>query len=162
MKNDKSNSENEIFEKIHSTFASVAASLGYNEVHGRILSVLLIEEQSLSLQDLCKSTGYSPASISLSLDLLELVGVVKKVKRSGDRKLYAKLDGDLLEGLRKALMFKLQKEISATLLDLKSYKEKGTDGRQSPRAKNAILKMEKEVKRLEEYVNKLAAVDVPK
>ena len=155
-------SEHEIFEKIHSTFSAVAASLGYNEVHGRILSALLIAEQSLSLQELCKSTGYSPASVSLSLDLLELVGIVKKVKKRGDRKLYAKLEGDLLEGLRKALMFKLQKEIASTLIDLKSYKAEKRQGRQSLKAKTAVTKMEREVKRLEKYVNRLAAVDVPK
>ncbi len=148
------NSENEIFEKIHSTFSAVASSLGYNEVHGRILSALLIAEQSLSLQELCKTTGYSPASVSLSLDLLELVGIVKKVKKRGDRKLYAKLEGDLLEGLKNALIFKLQKEISSTLLDLKSYKADG-------KAKNAVIKMEKEVKRLEEYVNRLSKVSIP-
>ncbi|MBI4163125.1 MAG: ArsR family transcriptional regulator [Candidatus Aenigmarchaeota archaeon] len=149
------NNEDEIFEKIHSTFASVAASLGYNEVHGRILSALLIAEQPMSLNDLCKSTGYSPASVSLSLDLLELVGIVKKVKLRGDRKLYAKLEGDLLHGLRNALIFKLQKEIASTLLDLKSYEKNG-------KAKNAIIKMEREVKRLEEYVNRLSKVEIPK
>jgi len=146
---------NEIFEKINSTFAAVATSLGYNEVHGRIISSLLISEGQMSLQDLCNATGYSPASVSLSLDLLELIGIIKKMKHRGDRKLYVKLDGDLIEGLRKALLFKLQKEIKGTLIDLESYKTNG-------KAKSAAAKLEKEIKRLEDYVNTLAAVEVPK
>ena len=146
---------NDIFEKIHSTFSAVATSLGYNEVHGRIISSLLVSEGQMSMQDLCNATGYSPASVSLSLDLLELIGIIKKMKHRGDRKLYVKLDGDLIEGLRTALLFKLQKEIKGTLIELDSYKD-------SSKAKNAVVKLEREIKRLEEYVNKLADVPVPK
>ena len=144
-----------IEEKIHATFANVAASLGYSEVHGRIISALMVAGRPLSLDELTKHTKYSPASISLSLDLLEIIGIIKKTKDRGDRKLYAKLDGDLIEGLRNAMILKLQKEISNTLNEFSSLK---TD----TKTKNAVAILEKEVRRLQEYVRRLSEVEVPK
>lgn|SRR3989338_8347533 len=140
-------------DKIHSTFASVAASLGYSEVHGRIISALLVAGRQLSMEELINQTKYSPASISLSLDLLEIIGIVKKIKDPGDRKLYARLEGDLIEGLRNAMMMKLRKEISSTLAELDSLK--------NPRTSKAVSSVEKEVKRLQEYIRRLSEVKVP-
>ncbi|MEM7819411.1 MAG: hypothetical protein QXD48_01115 [Candidatus Aenigmatarchaeota archaeon] len=145
----------DVEDKIYTTFASVASSIGYSEVHGRIIAALLVAGKPLSLNELCKLTKYSPSSISLSLDLLELIGIIKKMKNRGDRKLYVRLDGDLLEGLRKAFLFKLQKEINATLIEFEKYK--------SDRNTRKLIKMlEKEVKRLDKYVKSLAEVKLPK
>ena len=140
-------------EKIHSTFAAVAASLGYSEVHGRIISALLVAGKPLCMEELSQQTKYSPASISLSLDLLEIIGIIKKLKDPGDRKLYARLEGDIIEGLRNAMILKLQKEINSTLIELGSMKDAKT--------KKAVATVEKEVKRLQEYVRRLSEVKVP-
>ena len=134
----------------------MAASLGYSEVHGRIISALLVADQPLSLEELTQQTKYSPASISLSLDLLEIIGIVKKMKDRGDRKLYAKLDGDLIEGLRSAMMLKLQKEITNTLDELNAIRNSDT------KTKKAVSAVEKEVRRLQEYIQRLSEVPVPK
>jgi DNA-binding transcriptional regulator GbsR (MarR family) len=144
-------------ESIHGTFTAVASSLGYSEVHGRIISALLTAGKPLCMEDLAKSTGYSLASISLSLDLLELIGIVKKFKQRGDRRLFVKLDGDMLEGLRKAMLFKLQKEITKTLAEFETYKA-GAD----EKSRRTIRTLEKEVLRLQEYVNRLSKVPLPK
>ena len=141
-------------EKIHSTFASVATSLGYSEVHGRIISALLVADRPLSMDELIMQTKYSSASISLSLDLLEIIGIVKKLKDRGDRKLYARLEGDLIEGLRNAMMLKLQKEIRGTLSELELLK--------NPKTRKSVSAVENEVKRLQEYIRRLSEVDVPR
>ena len=146
----KSNMEN-----IYTTFANTAVSLGYSEVHGRILAVLLASGKTLSLREVARRTGYSLSMISLSLDLLELVGMIKRVKRKGDRKLYVALDGDILEGLRKAIFLKIQKNICDTLNDFEKYK--GSD----KEINKAITRLEKEIKRLEIYIKKLSEVKLP-
>ena len=107
----------------------------------------------MSMDELTKQTGYSLASISLSLDLLEIIGIIKKF-RSGDRKVYARLDGDLIEGMRNALMLKLQKEIISTLAELSVLKN-------DPKTKKPASVVEKEVKRLQEYLRRLSEVKVP-
>jgi DNA-binding transcriptional regulator GbsR (MarR family) len=146
-----------IEDKIHSTFSSIASAMGYSEVHGRIISVLLVEDAQLSLQELSKKTGYSSASVSISLDMLEIVGVVRKMKNAGDRKLYVKLEGDMLDALRKAFLFKLQKEIMSIQNEFEKYKKQ--DDRKT---KKIVSVLEKEVKRFEEYLDRLSKVEIPK
>ena len=143
-------------ERIYNTFSAVAKSIGYNEVHARILSALLVADKPLALQELSKKTGYSLASISLSLDLLELLGIISKDKNKGDRKLYVRLSGDLIEGLRSAMLLKIQKELSTTFSEFDKYR--GGD----KKTRKVITALEKELKRLDEYTKKLAAVEVPK
>ena len=89
------------------------------------------------------------------MDLLELVGMIRKIKNVGDRKLYVRLDGDLLEGLRTALLFKLQKDIAATTAELERYE-------QDERARDAARKLKAEIQRLKIYVDELAKIEVPK
>jgi len=142
-------------EKIYSTFASISSSIGYSEVHGRIMAALLVSGKQLSLSELSKKTGYSLAAVSLSLDLLELVGIVKKFKNPKDKKLYVRLEGDVLEGLRNALMLKLKKELASTLSELENY------NKADPMTRYSVYKLKKEMKRFEKYIDKLAAVKVP-
>jgi DNA-binding transcriptional regulator GbsR (MarR family) len=135
-------------------FAAVASSLGYSDIHGRIIASLLIAKKMLSLLDLAKKTGYSLASVSLSLDMLELAGIIRKIKTPSDRKLYAKLEGDVLESLRNVLIFKLQKEIASTLHE---FETRGSD-----ESCDSVDILVKELKRLEKYVGDLAKVKLPK
>ncbi len=146
-----------IEEKIYSTFAAVSSSIGYSEVHGRIIAALLVSNKPLSLDELCKKTKYSMAAISISLDLLEIVGIVRKIKNLKDRKIYAKLEGDIIGGLKNAMLFKIQKEIYSTLSELENYKKANI----SNESKEAIKKLEKEVKRLGIYIDSLSKVEIP-
>jgi DNA-binding transcriptional regulator GbsR (MarR family) len=109
----------------------------------------------MCLYDIVKTTGYSSASISLSLDLLEIVGIIKKFKHKGDRRLYVRLDGDLIEGLRNALLLKLRKEIAQTLNELEEMKK-------DEKNRKTVKTIEKEIKRLQEYVTRLSKVPLPK
>ncbi len=148
----------EIQEKVHSTFASVATSMGYSEVHGRIISVLMAAGKPLSSEEISRETGYSPSAVSLSLDLLELVGIVKKVKNVGDRRVYAQMDGDLLEGLRNAFFFKIKKNIAGTLNEFDQHKAHNHDDN----TLKMIETLEREVRRFDEYINNLMKVEPPK
>ena len=147
----------EFRKSVYSTFSAVASSLGYSELHGMIISSLLVENKPLSLEDIAKKTGYSLSSISISLDLLELVGVVRKIKNAGDRKVYVKLEGDLLESLKTAFMLKLKKEILKTKMEMARHKSVSKDKSTS----HMIDMMEKELKRLDTYVDRLAQVQIP-
>ena len=71
----------EIKKKIYSSFSNTASSIGYDEIHGRIIAALILNDSEMSLQKLSEETGYSSSSISLSLDLLEVLGIIKKVKK---------------------------------------------------------------------------------
>ncbi len=140
--------------EIYSLFSNVASSLGYSEVHGRIIAALLVSRRLVSLDELRKRIGYSASSVSLSLDFLEMLGVIRRVKKPTDKKLYIELQGDLLDCLKKAVLFKAQKAVESTLQEFMKYKKNGE-------TKEAIRILEKEIKRLERYINLLSKVKLP-
>jgi DNA-binding transcriptional regulator GbsR (MarR family) len=143
---------------IYSSFASIASTIGYSEIHGRIIAALMVSNKKLSLQDLAKKTGYSISTLSLSLDLLEFFGMIKKIKNAGDRKLYIELHGDLLEGLKKAFIVKIQKSITDSLNRFNEYKEnlKISNDKDKKRVMNILSTLEDEILRLDKYINLLA------
>lgn len=153
----------EIEEQIFSVFSELASTLGYSPINGKIIGALLVEGRMLSLQGLARKTRYSSGMISLSLDLLEVLGVIKKVKKHGDRKLYVRLDGDLLEILKKAVILKVKKGIDDSLRDLE--RERKDVRKLSEKERKSVSKtletFEKEIKRLEHYIGLLSEIRLP-
>jgi DNA-binding transcriptional regulator GbsR (MarR family) len=153
----------EIERKIYSAFSEVAASIGYSPLHGSIIAALLVSGSSLSLQDLARKTGYSTSMVSLSLDFLEVLGIIKKVKKSADRKLYIELNSDLLESLRSIILTRIQKSVKESYLDFEEAKKKmkGVSGERKKELLNAINILESQIKRLEKYINFLSKINLP-
>lgn len=160
---DKMSDGKEIEEKIYSTFSDIASSIGYSPLHGKIIGVLMVHGKEMSLQGLAKETGYSASMISLSLDLLELLGVIKRVKKTGDRNLYIVLKGDLLESLKNAIILRVKKSIDSTLTDFDKSRQdlKKLKGEERQRMLNIMDILEKEIKRLGIYINLLSGIKLP-
>jgi len=153
-----------IKENIYSSFANTASSIGYSKAHGRIIGALMAKDDDLSLEELAEETGYSRSSISASLDLLELFGIITKFKRSGDRKLYIRLDGDLLEGLKKAIMIGTQKKIDSALTEYEKYQEELNEidnGENKEKIENILKVLRKQLHRLDSYIEKISEVEIP-
>jgi len=145
---------------IYSSFANLASTIGYSEIHGRIIAALMVSGKKLSLQDLAKKTGYSISTLSLSLDLLEFFEMIKKIKNVGDRKLYIELHGDLLEGLKKAFVVRIQKSVNDSLRRFSEYKEtlKVSKSKDRKKVMDVLNILEGEIKRLDKYINLLAKI----
>lgn len=150
-------SAKDIEKDILSAFADVAHSLGYSSVHGKIIGVLLIKKAPLSLDSLASETGYSSGMVSLSMDLLEVLGVIRKFKRPGDRKVYIELRGNLLECLKRAIIIKARKSVTNSLEQFESYRKelRGMHGSDAKAVLDAVDLLEKEIKGLESYVRLL-------
>jgi DNA-binding transcriptional regulator GbsR (MarR family) len=155
--------EEEIKEKIYSAFANIAKSLGYSEVYGRIIACLIIHEEPVSLSEVAQQTGYSPPMVSLSIDFLETVGMVKRVKRPGDKKLYLQSSGNLLDGLKKVILVKIQNSVSTSLKEFEEYRKelKELKKKESKNLLKAIDLLEKEIKKMDEYVKILSEMNLP-
>jgi DNA-binding transcriptional regulator GbsR (MarR family) len=151
-----------IEKEIYSLFAEVAGTLGYSEVHGRIIAALLVRGGKASLQELAKETGYSVPMVSLSLDLLEFFGMVKKVKHVGDRRLYVELQGNLLDGLKKAFLSRLQKSIENSLKKFEEYRKelKSSSSKGNEKVMKTLEILEKEIKRLQKYLEAVSKIKV--
>lgn len=146
--------------EVFTVFSNLAESIGYSPLHGKIIAALSVEKKPLPLQEVAKRTGYSTGMISLSLDLLEVLGVIKKIKKAGDRKLYVQLEGDLLEILKKAVIIKVKTGIAGALEDISEKKAEASREKSSQSLK-LLNTLENEVKRLEKYVNLLSNIRLP-
>jgi len=155
--------EEKIREKIYSSFADIANSLGYSDVYGRVIACLLTHDTPIPLSQVAKETRYSPSMVSLSIDFLESVGMVKKIKKPGDRKLYLQSDGNLLDAVKKIILAKIEKKIMNSLEEFKGYKDelKRMRSEESKRLLKAIDILEKEIRRTNRYVRILSKVKLP-
>ncbi len=153
----------EIEKRIFNTFSELARSMGFSPIHGNIIGSLIVGGGSLSLQDMANKTGYSVSMVSLSMDLLEILGIVKKVKKPRDRKLYIELSGDLLESLKKIFLIRVKKGISDSLIEFEQGKERlrKLEGKNKKDVLKAIENLEKEIKRLDKYVSLLSEIKLP-
>lgn len=153
----------EIETEIINSFAEASSFLGYSEVHSKIIAALLVSGKDISLETLAKRTSYSTSMISLSLDLLEVLGIIKKLKKQGDRKLYVELQGDLLPTLKTAVILKIQKGIIDGRKNFEEYRKEIAEIKNSDK-KNLLKtlgRLENELSRIERYINRLAEVEVP-
>jgi len=149
--------------KIFSIFSELATTLGYSPIHGKIIGSLLVAGKPMSLSELSGMTGYSSSMVSLSIDLLGVLGVVKKVKVMGDRKLYVKLEGDLLEILKNAVVIKVKHGIDGSLKDLGELMKDAEklEGKDRESVIRTITILENEIKRLQVYINLLSGIRLP-
>lgn len=155
--------KNPVQEKIYSTFGEVARTIGYSPIHGKIIGALLVNSGEMSLQGLARETGYSISMISISLDMLEVMGVIRKSRRTGDRNLYITLQGDLLETLRQAIVMRIGKSIEATLEDFRQSRQEieGLPQKERNQLMKSIGILEREIKRLERYIEMLSSTKLP-
>jgi len=66
----------------------VAKMLGYSDAAGAIRGYLMTADTPLSLDDLAEVTGYSKSTVSTNMAQLERMGIVRRGRRPGDKKLY--------------------------------------------------------------------------
>jgi DNA-binding transcriptional regulator GbsR (MarR family) len=135
--------------KVYEIFGNLISTLGYSKVHGYVLATLFIHKE-LSLKEIAKKSKYSLPSISLSIDLLELLGLVEKYRKNSSKKIYVKLKGDLLVALKEIILVKINRGICSALKELEKEKS------------HKVKKVEKEILRLKKYINALNKVEIPK
>jgi DNA-binding transcriptional regulator GbsR (MarR family) len=62
----------------------------------RIMGLVAISPETPSLDEIARKTGYSLASVSNKVSLLESIGILRKVRKPGSRKIYAAMEKDSL------------------------------------------------------------------
>jgi DNA-binding transcriptional regulator GbsR (MarR family) len=156
----------EIKRKLYASFANVAALMGYSEVHGRIIAALTANSEPMSLADLAKESGYSLSSISTSLDFLEVLGMARRVKVAGDRRVYVQLDGDLLEGLKRAIVMKGKKGVDHAFSEFTKYEEAlaalEPNDPEREKISNILGALRGELERLQLYLDLLGEIQLPR
>ena len=70
---------------------------GLDNLSAKLSSILYLEPIEISIEELAKRTGYSLASISNKMKILESFGMVRRVKNPGSKKLYYYMEKDLVK-----------------------------------------------------------------
>ena len=87
---------------------------GLDELSSKILATLFIETEEISLEDLAKKTGYSLSSLSTSLKLMEATGIIHKFKKPHSKKMYLKMENDMIQTMLNMLKGKQQHMIKVS------------------------------------------------
>lgn len=98
---------------------------GMSRIAGRMLGLLLLSPESLSLDDLGEQLSVSKTSASTNARLLERMGIVEPSTRPGDRRDYYRIASDLHTRLHGARCAKIQatKELLEQALETEAAQE---------------------------------------
>ncbi len=89
---------------------------GLSELTSKITGILYSEPGEVSLEEIAKRTGYCLSAISTEIKLLEGMGIVRRMKKSGSRKVYLFMDKDIMS---KSLEL-MQKKYESVILKSKN------------------------------------------
>lgn len=76
--------------------SNIADAAGQDYLLGVIFGNLFLQPGEIAMEELAKKCGYSLASISQKIKLIEQFGIIKKNTRPGSRKIYLSMEKDLL------------------------------------------------------------------
>ena len=87
------NLEKDFFE----LFQSIFKAYGLSDLCVKVTSLLYLEPEEVSMEDLVKKTGYSLASISNTMKLLENAGMVQRVRKPKTKKIFFYMEKNLIK-----------------------------------------------------------------
>ncbi len=121
MKTETSSMIDEFVER----FGLIAQAQGLSRIAGRIMGLIIIEGGPISFGDLSKRLQVSRGSISTNTRLLESLGIIERISRSGERQDYFQITSTPYKRLLRVQseqLSKAQSVIRQTLGDLPGNK----------------------------------------
>lgn len=82
----------------------LAQEFGFNRVAGEALACLYLTDGEASLDEMERELGLSKAAVSLAAAQLERLGLIHRVRKAGDRRLYYRSADDIGSALRHGLL----------------------------------------------------------
>ncbi|MBR9675556.1 hypothetical protein GOV05_00950 [Candidatus Woesearchaeota archaeon] len=142
----------------------VYKSFGFDTLSAKLYSTLFLEPSDVSMEDLSKRTGYSLASISNKMKLMEGVGVAKRIKKPGSKKVYYFVEKDMIKiqfQKMKALsekMFEPTKELLPKIANINKKEKLSTSDKEKVKIikkfYEQMLQMEKAMEKFLEALEK--------
>jgi len=85
----------ELDREVMEFFSTLMKSYGLNDLPAKIIGVIYIEPEEVSMNYIARKTGYSLASISNTIKVVETMGVVQRIKKPGTNKVFFYMEKDL-------------------------------------------------------------------
>jgi len=78
-------------------FSTLMKSCGLNDLSAKVIGALYIEPEEVSMEYLARKTGYSLASICNTMKMVEIMGMVQRIKKPGTNKVFFYMEKDLIK-----------------------------------------------------------------
>ena len=78
-------------------FSRLFKYYGFNDLSAKVVGILYLEPKEVAMEDIAKKTGYSLASISNTMKILENIGLVQRIKKPGTKKVFFYMEKDLVK-----------------------------------------------------------------
>lgn len=78
-------------------FAQFMRPYGMKDSHARIMGLIYVEPDELTMEKITEKTGYSLATVSNSMQILKRTGMVEKRKKPGSKKKYFYMEKDIIK-----------------------------------------------------------------
>lgn len=120
-------------------YQGVSLMFGLDSTSIMIFAKLYIEPEDMAMEDLAKETGYSLASISNRIKMLEAMGFVKRNMKPGSKKIFLYTEKDFVKIIKEHLMKKEEQGIKVVKEKvpeiIKKYKDKVKSDREKKKLK---------------------------
>lgn len=90
---------------------NVFMNFGMDNVSAKATCILFMSPKEVAIEDLANETGYSLASISNKMRMLERIGMIKRVKKPKSKKVYYYMEKDIIKIFRNKIEIARQVEI---------------------------------------------------
>ena len=78
-------------------FQNIFRAYGLSDLCAKITALLYLEPEDMPMEELANKTGYSLASISNTMKLLENLGMVKRIKKPKTKKIFYYMEKNLVK-----------------------------------------------------------------
>jgi len=84
----------------------IGTSMGLDNLFVSLFSLLYLEPKDVSMDELAKKTGYSLASVSNKVKILESMNIATRKKKPGSKKIYLYMEKDFFKHAKRQIMIK--------------------------------------------------------
>jgi HTH-type transcriptional regulator, osmoprotectant uptake regulator len=105
-------------------FNTAGRAFAWGDMPTTVIAILYIEPDAVAMEDLAKRTGYSLASISNMMKMLETMNVVRRVKKPKTRKVYFYMEKDIVKLNKQKLVMAYEVGVKPAMEILPSLIEK--------------------------------------
>lgn len=148
----------ELMEDFTNYITEVAKNLGHDDLGAKIYAILYLAEKEVTLDEISEKSGYSLASVSIKIILFEKMGLVKKTKKPGSKRVYCIMERNRIEQIKRKINSLFEIEIdfaNKNLPDLISkYKNRDLQKEENKKLQIALNYLE-EIKKIEQLYEKI-------
>ncbi|HIE33828.1 MAG TPA: hypothetical protein EYP86_01655 [Candidatus Altiarchaeales archaeon] len=139
-------------------FSRLLRSIGLDDLSSKIVAILYIEDREISMEEIAKMTGYSLASISNKMKLLETLVMIQRIKRPGTKRAFFYMEKDIIKLNIMRISAVKENFINPIKLNfpgfIEKYKKNASYNREARKKLTIIENYHKQVIQLEKVLDK--------